>query len=207
MALPMPEDRWLTPGDIRRLLKKALEDPLFGRRLILVTTSIMHKKTFHGLPLTSVFEPLDFVQKAILKVLCGERRLRADKPNEFASSLISCIESEISNTVTLKESGTTATIDLTPTNVSHRAIAEVVQSIEDDLQHRQFQAEMLTLFKVDSKMEALAQLAMTDGIHGRKDFAIALGISEREVTNLKKRMQRIYLKHVKRIVREKEHHV
>lgn len=111
MAPPKPKIKWLSPAGVSRSLRKALRDPLFARRLILVTASLMKSKTFHTIPLKSVFEPLDFVQTVVVKLLAGERRIRAGSPNGFILSLLSCIESEINNTVTLKESSSTEMID------------------------------------------------------------------------------------------------
>src|ERR1700682_5926625 len=104
MCLSMPNDGWLSPDEIRQVLIECQNDPLFGRRVMVATASLMCGKTFQGCPLGARIDPLGFIQTAMTKALSGERRMRVDESDDFLSFLIGCIQSEISNTVTGKQS-------------------------------------------------------------------------------------------------------
>ncbi len=204
----MRRDEWFSPEDIRVSLVESLNDPLFGRRLTAIAAGIMRGKTFHGRPLGNVFAPFDFIQTSICKALSGERRMRANDSDGFFLFLVSCIESEISNTITGKESSMVGALDQS-THLHDDAVgigSASAQSVEDLLLEEEQQRELLALFKEDPKLEGLARLALRDGLRGRKEFALSLKISPDEVTNLKKRMQRLYSEHLGNGMRRKERH-
>ena len=191
----MDEQQWLPTVAVKVEIETALRDPLFSKRLVLLALSLMRGKTFRGRPVRDRFDPSDFIHTAIEKALAGERRMRKGEAGGVLAFLASCIRSEISNTVTCRESGILEAGVITTDSASLGVSATVDLGVEQHLLAEEERRVILKIFKNDRQMQAIAQLAM-DGASGRMTFAAALNTTADEVTNIKKKMQRIYSAHL-----------
>jgi hypothetical protein len=112
--------------------------------------------------------------------------------------LASAVRSEINNTITKKVVGQLqVSAELVPANSEDPLFQQTVPSGEQALVERESREEILKLFANDEQMLAIAQRAIDDGPMGREEFAAALGLTPEQVTNIKKRMQKIYTPYLK----------
>jgi hypothetical protein len=119
--------------------------------------------------------------------------------------LVSSVRSEINNTITKKESGQLqASAEFVPANSEDPLFQQTVPNGEQVLVERESREQILNLFANDEQMLAIAQLAIDGGLMGREEFVSTLGLTPDQVTNIKKRMQKIYTAYLKASERGKK---
>jgi len=191
----VPDRRWLSLPEVHQRIS-AVEDPLLWKRLLVITASLMRNKSYCGIPLSTSHRPEDFIHTALEKVLSGRRRMRVG--SDLLHFLGSSVGSEINNTVTKKVSGQLqVSAELVPANSEDPLFQQTVPNGEQALVERESREQILKLFANHKQMLAIAQLAIDDGLMGREEFAAALGLTPEQVTNIKKRMQKIYTAYLK----------
>lgn len=189
-----PDRRWLSLPEVHQRIS-AEEDPLLWKRLLVITASLMRNKSYCGIPLSTSHRPEDFIHTALEKVLSGRRRMRVG--SDLLHFLGSSVRSEINNTITKKVSGQLqVSAELIPAN-SQDPLFQQTANGEQTLLERESREQILKLFANDKQVLAIAQLAIDDGPMGREEFAAALGLTVEQVTNIKKRMQKIYTPYLK----------
>jgi DNA-directed RNA polymerase specialized sigma24 family protein len=183
-----------------KLLREAQWEEIFPK-LLLYAERLIRYRVWPGVFLPGGIQPGDLAQRAVYKVLSGERRWQHEKVT-LLRLLMGIIRSDLSNLLQQREAQLTSRLeDYISARKSTNTLRAQTRSTLDGQSSRsqeEFAKEreqLLALYSSDPLAQKCVELIIDHNVFKPRDLARELNINIKEVYNLKKRIQRKLSRH------------